>query len=242
MVALALGSSASAGDGFSDVAEGGVHRPAITELDARAVFEGTGCAPGRFCPDKPIPRWVIAVWLVRVLDGAAPAAGGVSSFVDVDPDEWWAPFVERLAELEVTTGCDVEPQRFCPDESVTRAQMASFLVRAFGLDPGAAAGFVDVEGKVHAANIDALAAAEITAGCAVDPLRFCPGESVTRGQMASFLARARGLVAIPDTTRPASYGIGFIRQHPPVDRVFVMNANGTDPRQLVEEGRNRGAV
>ena len=44
--------------------------------------------------------------------------------------------------------------------------------------------------SVHAKNIDALYAAEITTGCGVDPLRFCPGRAVTRAQMASFLIRA----------------------------------------------------
>ena len=75
----------------------------------------------------------MAVWLVRILDGADPPPVGVSRFVDVDSSEWWAPYVERLADLGVTGGCATEPARFCPTETVTRARMASFLVRAFDL-------------------------------------------------------------------------------------------------------------
>ena len=232
VLAVAVAGRAADGEGFSDVGEGGVHRPAIDALDAAGVFEGTECAAGRFCPEDPIPRWVVAVWLVRVLDdGAQPPGVGASSFADVGEGVWWAPFVERLAALEVTAGCAVDPLRFCPDDSVTRAQMASFLTRAFGLKPGPPAGFEDVAGGVHSGSIEALAAAGITAGCGVDPLRFCPDEPVTRGQMATFIARAEGLVPLPGSDEP--YRIGFTRQHLPVDRVYVMSFNGAYQRQLV---------
>ena len=112
----------------------------------------------------------MAVWMVRVLDGADPAGSGSSRFADVDAGAWWAPFVERLAELGVTAGCATGPLRFCPDEAVTRGQMARFLVRAFGLEGGEPAGFVDADGSTHAGSIDALAAAGVTAGAAL-PIR-----------------------------------------------------------------------
>ena len=177
---------------------GGVHEPAIEVLEAEGIFHGTECGDGLFCPREPILRWVIAVWLVRVL-GEEPAQAGISRFSDVDAGEWWVPYVETLADLGVTKGCDTEPLRFCPDESVTRAQMASFLVRAFALDAAGSAGFADTAGNTHEEHIDALAAARYTAGCAVGPLRYCPDESVTRAEMATFLGRAVGLVPLPKT-------------------------------------------
>ena len=183
--------------GFDDVG-GGVHEPAVEALEADGVFDGTECGDGLFCPGEPILRWVMAVWLVRVL-GEEPAEAGSSRFADVDAGEWWAPYVEALADLGVTRGCDTDPLRFCPDESVTRAQMASFLVRAFALEVAGSAGFVDTAGGTHEENIDALAAGGVTAGCDTDPLRYCPDKAVTRAQMATFLARATGLVAIPAT-------------------------------------------
>lgn len=118
--------------------------------------------------------------------------------------------VERLAELGVTTGCAVDPARFCPGASVTCAQMATFLTRAFGLGPASAAGFVDVEGNSHESNVNALAAANITRGCATEPARYCPGAPVTRGQMATFLARALDLVP-----RPAPIGQSTVVVEPP---------------------------
>ena len=184
--------------GFSDVGEGSVHAPAVEALAADGVFDGTECGQGLFCPGDPILRWEMAVWLVRVLDRTEPDTVGFSRFADVYTDVWWASYVERFAELEVTEGCATDPLRYCPDEVATRAQMASFLVRAFGFPAGASAGFSDVGvGEAHTANVDALAASRVTAGCSAAPLRFCPDRNVTRGQMATFLARAAGLVDLP---------------------------------------------
>ena len=93
----------------------------------------------------------------------------------------------------ITTGCGIDPLRFCPDRAVTRAQTASFLARALDLVEveQLPSGFVDVDSSsVHASSIDALFAAGITTGCGIDPLRFCPDRAVTRAQMASFLIRA----------------------------------------------------
>ena len=179
--------------GFSDAVQAGVHAEAIGALAADGVFDGTECAPGRFCPGDPLERWVMAVWLVRILDGEDPGPASSSRFSDVDSAAWWAPFVERLADLGVTSGCATGPLRFCPGDNVTRAQMASFLTRAFGLEAASApTGFVDIAGNFHSDSINALASAGITSGCATDPLRYCPGKDVTRAQMASFLSRARG--------------------------------------------------
>ena len=212
MVALALAltaatlaaSSSTAATGAFDDVTGGVHQPAVDALAAQGVFDGTHCGQDMFCPDEPILRSTVAVWLVRALDGENPASSDTSRFEDVDPDEWWAPHVERLAELSVTSGCSSEPVLFCPQDSVTRAQMATFLVRAFELDAAQPAGFGDVDaGSVHAANIDALYAAGITAGCSAGEMAFCPTAPVTRAQMATFLHRADNL---PDTSTQSQTG------------------------------------
>lgn len=174
----------------SDIEEAGVHRSAVEALDAAGVLRGTGCASGRLCPQEPMPRWAMAVWLVRVLDGDDPPRPGRSRFVDVESWRWWSPHVERLADLGVTKGCRTSPARFCPHRPVGRAQMASFLQRAFRLSPAPSARFTDTGGSTHESAIDALAAAGITVGCSADPPRYCPNVAVTRAQMASFLHRA----------------------------------------------------
>ena len=162
--------------GFSDVDGGSVHASAVGVLAASGVFDGTECGEGLFCPDEPLQRWAMAVWLVRMLDGADAVTGTASGvFADVDYEQSYAPFTDRLSVLGVTRGCAVGPLQYCPDRNVTRGQMAAFLVRAFGLEAGSAAGFTDVgKGHAFADDIDALAASRVTAGCATGPLRYCP--------------------------------------------------------------------
>ena len=180
-----------------------MHQPAVDALRARyeGIFDGTGCVDGNgeFCPDEPLQRWEMAVWLIRVLDQNEPAPPAQTRFDDIGGDPWWAAHTERLAEVGITAGCATGPLRFCPQEAVTRAQMATFLARAFDLPPGPAAGFADVAAShTHAASINALAAAGVTTGCATQPsLRYCPQKPVTRAQMATFLARATGIIATP---------------------------------------------
>ena len=178
---------------FNDTA-GNAHAAALEALAERGILDGTGCAVYRICPDQEIERWTMAVWLVRAIDGPDPPAVDGSTFDDVDEDVWWAPYVERLAALRITEGCTTGPLRFCPEAPVSRAQMASFLVRSFDLDPAPSAGFGDTAGNPHEAAIDTLAEAGVTLGCHKDPLRYCPARPVTRAQMATFLARALGLV------------------------------------------------
>ncbi len=180
---------------FVDIIMAVVHTEAIEAIEEAGLIEGTECETSLFCPNQPIQRLVMAVWMVRLLDGADTAPSESPRFADVEAGQKWAPFIERLAELEVTLGCSTEPElRFCPDEPVTRAQMASFIVRALKLPtPQDPADFADVAAdNVHAADIAALYAAGITAGCSAEPeLRFCPDQQTTRAEMASFVNRAR---------------------------------------------------
>ena len=201
---------AQSGAGHFSDDDGSVHEPGLEALAARGVLAGMECDEGLICPTEPLKRWEMAVWLVRVLDGADPAPLDESRFVDVDAELWWAPFVDRLFALEVTVGCRTEPARFCPDRNVSRAQMATFLKRAFALEQADPAGFADVDaGGSHSANIDALAAAGITVGCRREPLRYCPDRDVNRAQMATFLARALGLVETPPLAQYTAVDVGY---------------------------------
>ena len=173
--------------GFDDVSEDAYYWLPVTTLAGRGVFVGTLCDDG-FCPQEPIDRKTIAVWVVRVLDGRDPPAVSEARFDDVDAASFYAPFVERLAELGVTTGCG-DGSGFCPDRTVTRAQMAVFLARAFSLPAGADPMFSDVaDGAWYASDVAKLAASGITTGCG-DGTRFCPGHDTTRAQMAVFISR-----------------------------------------------------
>jgi len=116
-------------------------------------------------------------------------------FLD-DDDSPFEVEIERLAELGITAGCNPPTNdRYCPSTQVTRGQLAAFLVRALEL-PAGTRSFQDTVGGLFEDDVAALAEAGVTAGCnppAND--RFCPGDVVTRGQMAAFVVRALELPA-----------------------------------------------
>ena len=192
----ASSSAARGPGGFTDTNATSAHAAAITELAAtntgtlgrHGIFTRTLCnlAQLRLCPNNPVKRWTMAVWLTRALLGEEPPIQA-EPFTDVG-NVWWRRHVAYFAAEGISRGCTTTA--FCPNNSVTRAQMATFLVRAFNIPPAGPAGFTDITGNAHAANIDALAAARITEGCSTRPLKFCPDRSTTRAQMATFISRA----------------------------------------------------
>ncbi|MGH8911861.1 MAG: S-layer homology domain-containing protein [Acidimicrobiia bacterium] len=123
--------------------------------------------------------------------------GPGGSFVD-DDGSVHEGAIEAMAAGDITRGCNPPVNdRFCPDEPVTRGQMAAFLARALDLPPSPVT-FADAADSIFATSIGALAATEITRGCnPPSNTLFCPGDVVTRGQMAAFLARAFGYPTAP---------------------------------------------
>jgi uncharacterized protein YkwD len=153
-----------------------------------------GCNPpvnDRFCPDDPVTRGAMAAFLARALRLPKKSEfdfRDVSNSVFADP-------IERIAGADITRGCNPPyNDKFCPEDYVTRAQMAAFITRALDLPPGRGADFADDNGSSFEADIEALATAGITTGCnPPSNTEFCPDDYVTRGQMAAFLARALDL-------------------------------------------------
>ena len=131
------------------------------------------------------------VWEINISNDLMPWI-----FSDV-PDSYWAwNFVERLYTAGITGGCGVNPRRYCPEGTVTRAQMAVFLERGIhgsSYNPptvGSSTGFGDVSSTYWAsAWIKQLAAEGITGGCGRG--NYCPEAPVTRAQMAVFLLRSK---------------------------------------------------
>jgi hypothetical protein len=95
-----------------------------------------GCSqnPLAYCPTSPVTRAQMAIFLLRSKYGKSykpPKATGI--FSDVPVTHWAADWIEQLYREGITTGCQQDPLQYCPDSSVTRAQMAVFMVRTFGL-------------------------------------------------------------------------------------------------------------
>ena len=173
---------------YSDVPADTYYTVPVQTLGADGVFDGTLCDDG-FCPNDPIDRKTMAVWTVRVVEGQDPPAISRTRFDDVNMAGFHGRFIERLAELGITKGCD-DGSSFCPDRTVTRAEMAAFLSRAFNLPDGPDPNFSDVPHNTwYATYVGRLAASGITLGCGDGT--FCPLAATTRGQMATFLHRAK---------------------------------------------------
>jgi hypothetical protein len=107
-----------------------------------------------------------------------------------------ADWIEKLASLGITTGCG--NGNYCPTETVTRDQMAVFLLKSLKgsshVPPVASSVFSDVSnGNPFEPWIMELYNMGITGGCGTSPLRYCPSDPNTRGQMAVFLVKTFNL-------------------------------------------------
>lgn len=155
------------------------HEANIDKVAAAGITQGDD--DGCFRPDAPVTRGQMAAFIDRAYD----LAPGAATFCDTAGTTHEAS-IAAVAEAGIAEGTIDGCYR--PAASVTRGQMASFIARAESLAPGGTSNFCDIAGTTHEDNIVAIADAGIaqgdSAGC------FNPGDDVTRGQMATFLARA----------------------------------------------------
>ncbi len=194
--------AARTGDGFvvtltgASVAErfidddGNPHEPNIEFIAERGITRG--CNPptvDRFCPGNGVTRAEMAAFLLATI-GEPPASSFSGTFNDVPAGAWYAPYVEALAALQITSG--LGDGNYGPNLAVSRAEMAVFLARAFGLPVGLGSTFFsDVPAtEWYAPAVEAIREAGVTTGCSASPARYCPFDAVRRDQMATFLTRA----------------------------------------------------
>jgi tartrate-resistant acid phosphatase type 5 len=118
--------------GFGDVPPDYWSAAWIKQLAAEGVTGG--CGSGNYCPESPVTRAQMAVFLLRSKYGTSyspPDIGGSTGFGDVPPDYWSAAWIKQLVTEGITAGCG--NGTYCPEAPVTRAQMAVFLVKMFNL-------------------------------------------------------------------------------------------------------------
>ena len=117
-----------------------------------------------------------------------------SAFTDID-GHIFKNAIEWLADEGITQGCNPPTNnKFCPNDFVTRGEMAVFLVRALHYtDNGGGNLFIDDDGLFYENSADRLKTAKVTLGCNPPANnKYCGESHVTRGQMAAFLVRAMG--------------------------------------------------
>ena len=117
---------------FKDVPENYWASRWIEQLSKEGIT--SGCGGGYFCPDSQVTRAQMAVFLLRSKYGSGylPPVPTTDPFNDVSQNHWAAKYIKQLAVEGVTSGCG--GGNFCPDNPVTRAQMAIFLIRNFDLE------------------------------------------------------------------------------------------------------------
>jgi hypothetical protein len=171
---------------------GSVHEADIEVIAAAAIT--VGCNPpanDEFCPTDELTRGQGAAFFTRALN----LLHTDEDFFTDDEDSIFQNEINAIADVGITQGCNPpDNDQFCPDDGVTRAQWASFMVRALGLTEGGGDDlFTDDDSSVHEDDIDRIATAGITLGCnPPDNDQFCPNDTVTRQQTASFFLRAMG--------------------------------------------------
>lgn len=186
----------------------------------------SGCTATEYCPRDSVSRSAMAIFIAKAIAGSGAAvpvsgtvggnpyncvSGGTSLFSDVAPTAIYCKHIHYIAAQNVTLGCSAS--RYCPDDVVTRLQMASFIAKGtlapgggaavpvtYGPDPVTGFSYSCNAGSpnLHFADVPAadafckhvhfLWAKGIIAGCSAST--YCPGDSVTRDQMAKFLTNA----------------------------------------------------
>jgi uncharacterized protein (DUF1800 family) len=137
------------------------------------------------------------------------AGGWFADYLDVAASHPFHTAIVKISRKGITTGCG--SGNYCPEQTVTRGQMAVFLLRGKhggSYSPPAATGtvFTDVPASAPFAKwIERLAAEGITSGCGSN--KYCPDQSVTRGEMAVFLLRSEhGTGFLPSPATGALFG------------------------------------
>ena len=175
---------------FQDVPPGAFAFDAINLLKQNQVT--SGCTATDFCPTETVTRGQMAIFIIKSIFGTTPFPyPAAQMFADVPPSGFGFAEIQELSALGITTGCSSE--NFCPNDTVTRAQMAVFMIRArygtatnfpYSTTPV----FTDVpSGSFGFSYIQRMQEDGITTGCTATT--YCPGDTITRAQMAVFLMR-----------------------------------------------------
>lgn len=168
---------------FADVSADDYYYEAVKWASENGVTGGIG--ENLFGAKLPCTRAQIVTFLWRA--AGSPEPKGMSGFVDVSADAYYAKAVAWAVEEGIVSGTSATT--FSPDAVCTRAQSVAFLYRAFGEKVNKAAGFSDVSADAYYA--DAVAwAVENGVASGIGGGLFAPDQDCARGQIVAFLYRA----------------------------------------------------
>jgi hypothetical protein len=163
---------------------------AIIEAD---ISRGCSSDPFLYCPFAETTRAEMAVFLERGIRGSNYSPPDYPPSFEDTIGHWAEDWIETLYLDGITAGCG--DGKFCPNDGVTRAQMAVFLLRskysAEYSPPDVEATFNDTSGHWAEDWIEQLVVERITVGCGNN--NYCPERIVTRAQMAVFITKTFNL-------------------------------------------------
>jgi hypothetical protein len=193
---------------FNDVPSSDPYFDYVSLMADYGITVGCQTSPPLYCPSSPVTRAEMAVFIVRGLNlatGASLTYPATAYFQDVPssgvPDSEYFPFVQRLAQLGITVGCQTSPPLYCPDESIPQGQMAVFVIRAWMLANNITTFtypttpyFTDVPASdEYFAYVQKMAQMGFWTGCTATT--YCENSAVTRDQMAPMILR--GMLGAP---------------------------------------------
>jgi len=175
--------------------------PWIERLYQAGLTNGCNQSPLLYCPFNEVTRAEMAKFILTAKHGPSfkpQEATGVFSDIDYDNNEpWYVDWVDELYREGLTDGCSPNTLSYCPDASVSRAEMAKFILKALNgkdynlepLQPGEDTGFADVNPEFWAAPwIKELKQQGLTDGDGTG--NYNPFAPVTRKEMAKFIVTA----------------------------------------------------
>ena len=183
---------------FADVPLGHWALDYVQSIWAAGITSGCAQPPLTYCPDNNVNRGEAAVMIERGMGNFAPTPSPSGMFADLPYPglEVYTPFIEEFYNDGITGGCTLNPLMYCPQNFVTRAQIAVFIERAvgnFSPSPSPTGMFADIPYpglEAFTPFIEQFYNDGITSGCAVNPLMYCPQNFVLRSEIAVFLQRA----------------------------------------------------
>ena len=177
--------SFTAASTFADVPAGSYYERAVIWAAANGITNGVG--NGLFGVDAPCTRAQAVTFLWRAAGSPAPEISAMP-FTDVPVGSYYYDAVLWAVENGIAKG--TSETTFGSDASCTRAQIVTFLYRAFGTPTGGDAAFADTTPNAYYAEAVRWAVATgVTTG--TSNTTFSPNADCTRAQIVTFLWRCK---------------------------------------------------
>jgi hypothetical protein len=205
----------------------------INDLAARGIT--VGCTPGVYCSGSYVTREQIAIFLERSMGRFNPPMPVAQHFLDVDSNRPSCPFVESFVDHTFSLGimdivkssCDADGLHFCPDQPITRAELAAFLSMGFAWDESASAPSIEsispsshMSGggsfsvRINGSNLSNPSTISFTPpdGISVSIIRSLPGQIKATVTVAPLIKTAKRMVSVTTPGGPSNqvaFKVGF---------------------------------